>query len=94
MQIVKNEILDNGIRYTMGMPEGVCSQIMEVFHKDGIVLKVRITGGCDGNTTGVSRLVEGMPIKQVIARIKGIDCHGNGTSCPDRLAQLLETIAE
>ena len=43
-----------------------------------------------GNTTGVSKLVEGMKIKDVIKKLKGIPCGIKGTSCPDQLAKALE----
>ena len=50
--------------------------------------------GCHGNTQGVAKLVEGMDIHEVIKRLKGIDCNGRGTSCPDQLAQALEQYLE
>lgn len=94
MNIVKSEIVEGGARYTMGLTENTCSQAMEVLSKDGVVLKVRIHGGCQGNLTGISRLVEGCRIDEVVSRLKGIDCGGKGTSCPDQLAQLLERIED
>ena len=47
-------------------------------------------GGCPGNTVGVSRLVEGKNVDEVIKMLKGIDCRGRGTSCPDQVAKALE----
>lgn len=94
MQLVKQELQDNGILYTCGIPEGVCSQVIEVLSKDDTILRVQISGGCHGNIQGVSRLAEGMKIESVIKRLKGIDCGGRGSSCPDQLAQLLETIKQ
>ena len=54
-----------------------------------IVRHVRFIGGCTGNTQGLSRLVEGMRVDEVIHRLKGIQCRA-GTSCPDQLARALE----
>lgn len=71
-------------------PCGVCSRQIEVAVEDGIVKSVRFTGGCHGNTQGLSALVAGMPASTVIDRLKGIDCKGKGTSCPDQLAKALE----
>ena len=48
-------------------------------------------GGCHGNTQGISILVEGMKIDDVIAKCKGIQCRA-GTSCPDQLATALEQL--
>lgn len=68
------------------IPSGVCSRRIDVTVEDGIVRQAVFTGGCHGNTQGISALVEGMPVETVIARLEGIDCHGKGTSCPDQLA--------
>lgn len=57
---------------------------------NNIVRNVRFTGGCSGNTQGISALAEGMNIDDVISRLKGTDCRGRGTSCPDQLARALE----
>lgn len=71
-------------------PQGVCSSQVE-FELDGDTVKnVRFTRGCNGNTQGVGALVEGMKVDEVIKRLKGIDCGGRGTSCPDQLARALE----
>lgn len=76
-------------RYT---PRGVCSQEMIIEIDDDIIKKVTIIGGCAGNTKGVSKLVEGMKIDDVINKLKGIPCKTKGTSCPDQLARALEEI--
>lgn len=78
-------------RYT---PEGVCSRQM-IFEIEGNIVKsVKIIGGCAGNTLGISRLVEGLTIDEVIKRLKGIPCGYKSTSCPDQLAKALEKIKE
>ena len=76
------------ISYT---PKGVCSRKIDIEVEDGIVKKIwHFTGGCNGNTQGVSKLVEGMKVQDVINRLEGIDCNGRGTSCPAQLAQGFE----
>lgn len=75
-------------------PQGVCSSEM-VIDVDGDIIKdVKILGGCPGNTVGVSKLVVGKTIDEVIKLLKGIPCGGRPTSCPDQLAQALEKIKE
>ncbi len=71
-------------------PCGVCSRRIEIETEDGVVREVAFTGGCNGNTRGISVLVRGMKVDEVIARLRGIDCKGKGTSCPDQLARALE----
>lgn len=73
---------------------GTCSREIS-FDVDGNTVKnVRFVMGCQGNTTGVARLVEGMDIDEAISRLEGIDCSGRGTSCPDQLAQALKAAKE
>lgn len=69
---------------------GVCAREIEFDIEDGKVCGVRFTGGCNGNTQGVARLVEGMDAAEAVKRLKGISCNGRGTSCPDQLATALE----
>lgn len=71
-------------------PRGVCSRQIEVELTDGIIGSVTFTGGCHGNTQGIAALTRGMRAEEVIARLRGIDCKGRGTSCPDQLALALE----
>ena len=71
--------------------KGVCAQGIEFEIDDNKkVHNIKFTGGCSGNTQGVARLVEGMDVNEAISRMKGIDCNGRGTSCPDQLAKALE----
>ena len=69
---------------------GVCSSAIDFDVEDGRVKNVRFTGGCNGNTQGVSRLVEGMLVEEVISRLEGIRCGFRSTSCPDQLAKALQ----
>lgn len=69
---------------------GTCSTHMTVEVEDGVVRSVRIQNGCSGNLQGISRLVEGMKVDDVIARLEGIRCGRKPTSCPDQLARALK----
>lgn len=75
-------------------PSGVCSSLIEFEIEDGIIKDVRFTRGCNGNTQGISALVKGMRVDDVISRLKGTNCNGRGTSCPDQLARALELAKE
>lgn len=71
-------------------PRGVCSREMIIELEGDIIKKVKIIGGCAGNTVGVSKLIEGMNIDEAIKRLKGIPCGSRSTSCPDQLSIALE----
>ena len=69
---------------------GTCSQEIRLDIDDAdVIRKVEFVGGCRGNTQGISRLVVGMKVDDVIERCKGILCQPT-TSCPDQLARALE----
>ena len=46
MHIIQSDLLENGLRYSAGQPEGVCSQAMEVLSRGNEIVRVRIGGGC------------------------------------------------
>ena len=72
---------------------GTCSSQIsyDVREENGVevVRNVVYTGGCNGNLQGIGRLVEGLPVDEVIARLEGIRCGYKSTSCPDQLAKAL-----
>lgn len=76
---------------------GVCSSEInfEVEEKEGkkIVTEVKFTGGCNGNLQGISKLVEGMPVNEVIEKLQGVKCGFKATSCPDQLAAALKQLS-
>lgn len=51
--------------------KGTCSSAIDIELDNGIIKSVHFTGGCNGNLQGISRLVEGMPAKEAISRLKG-----------------------
>ncbi|WP_312104228.1 TIGR03905 family TSCPD domain-containing protein [Lachnoclostridium sp.] len=76
---------------------GVCANEInfEVEEKEGkqIVTEVKFTGGCNGNLQGISKLVEGMPVDEVIEKLQGLKCGFKATSCPDQLAKALKQLS-
>lgn len=73
--------------------QGVCSSNIQFKAVDGILHEVRFERGCDGNLEGISRLVKGMKVTDVIKKLEGIRCQGD-TSCPDQLAKALKLYLE
>ena len=54
--------------------KGTCSSRILFDVEDGKVKNLQFVGGCNGNLKGISALVEGMPVEEVIAKIDGIRC--------------------
>ena len=70
-------------------PQGVCSMMIEI-ELDGETIKdVIFTGGCNGNLSGISKLIKGMNARDVIEKLEGTRCGVNETSCPDQLSKAL-----
>jgi len=74
--------------------KGTCSQRIYFRIEDGKVYDVEFLGGCNGNLQGIGKLVEGMPVDEVISRLEGIHCGMKPTSCPDQLATALKKAKE
>ena len=74
--------------------KGTCSQMIYFDLEDNKVKNVEFLGGCDGNLKGIGKLVEGMDVDDVIARLEGTTCGMKSTSCPDQLAKALKAAKE
>ena len=73
-------------------PRGICASNISFEIKDDKVYNVNFSGGCNGNSKGISRLVEGENIDTIISKLEGITCNHKPTSCPDQLAKALQEV--
>jgi uncharacterized protein (TIGR03905 family) len=71
---------------------GVCSREIdfEIDEATNTVRSLRFKGGCAGNAGGLSRLIVGMTVDDVIKKLEGVTCEYKPTSCPDQLAKALK----
>lgn len=75
------------------VPKNVCSRLIEIEHENGIIQKVTFTGGCNGNTQGISLLLVGRKIDEIVPLLENVKCRGSRTgetSCPQELAKGLK----
>lgn len=70
--------------------KGTCSSKIDFEVEDNKLKNVVYYGGCNGNLKGISSLLEGMNIDDVISKLEGVTCGMKKTSCPDQLAQALK----
>lgn len=70
-------------------PQGTCSTAIELEVEDGVLKEIAFWGGCSGNLQGISRLVTGMKVTDVLAKLEGVRCGARSTSCPDQLCRAL-----
>lgn len=83
------EVDENNVDIVQFKPQGVCSKVINLKIKDGIILDAEFIGGCPGNLFGISKLIVGMNINDVSEKFKGTPCGNKGTSCPDQLSKCL-----
>ena len=74
------------------VPSSVCSSAIDLTVEDGIIREIHFTGGCSGNSQGISLLARGMKVEEVIDRLEGIRCGSKQTSCPDQLTKALRNL--
>ena len=80
-------------KHIMYRPTGVCSQVIDVTaDENNVIQQVFFIGGCNGNLQGISSLVKGQKIPDVISKLQGIRCGTKRTSCPDQLCQALQEL--
>ncbi len=71
-------------------PHGVCARQITFDIEDNKLHNVKFHGGCPGNTSAISKLLEGKDAAEAVAILKGNDCGGKGTSCADQFAIAVE----
>lgn len=90
-------MINEGVRGGYNMAEfktsGVCAKHINFEIEDNKIKKVEFIGGCNGNLSGISTLVEGMDVDTAVKKLSGITCGPRSTSCPDQLAKALKEAA-
>ena len=80
-------------KHSQYQTQGTCSQLIDVTaDENDVIQQVFFLGGCNGNLQGISQLVRGQKIDDVIPKINSIRCGAKGTSCPDQLCRALEQL--
>ena len=80
-------------KHVQYMTKGTCSKMIDVTADEhDVIQQVFFLGGCNGNLQGVSSLVRGQHIDDVIRKLDGIRCGTKGPSCPDQLCRALEQL--
>ena len=72
------------MKYTY-KPRMVCAQQISFNIEGNVITDVSFLGGCNGNLKAVSKLVDGMTVEEIEAKLKGNTCGIRPTSCADQL---------
>ncbi len=78
------------MRHVTYKTSGVCSRQI-TFDLDDFdhIHNLTFVGGCQGNLTAISKLVDGMDAREVANVLRGNHCGPRETSCADQLAQAI-----
>ena len=72
-------------------PNGVCStEMIFDINENNIEKDLKVIGGCNGNLKGISSLIKGMKLDDIIVKLSDIKCGYKDTSCPDQIAKALK----
>lgn len=73
-------------------PKGVCSSkyYLDINESDDTINEIKIEGGCSGNLSGISKILKGMNVNDVIEDFKDTKCGFKSTSCPDQISKALQ----
>lgn len=66
-----------------------CRQITLEVDENNIIQEADFQGGCNGNLSGISKLIVGQNAKDVAEKLKGTTCGSKDTSCPDQLSKAI-----
>ena len=59
-------------------------------NEDNIVKDLKVIGGCNRNLKGISSLIKGVKLDDIIVKLSDIKCGYKDTSCPDQIAKALK----
>ena len=74
--------------------ENTCSQIISFDINDNIITNISFMGGCNGNLKAISKLVDGMTVDEIEAKLSGVLCGRRPTSCADQLSKAVRAAAD
>ena len=77
-------------------PSRVCPRNIHVEVSDdgSTIEKIEFSGGCNGNTKAVAKLVAGKQVDDIVELLAGNQCGIRGTSCADQMTIALRQAQE
>jgi len=67
--------------------QGTCASKIRFNLNNGKVHNISFEDGCDGSLKAISILCDGMDVKELVKKLKGVLCDDKPTSCADQLAK-------
>lgn len=67
--------------------KGTCSMQIKFDINDDVITNIKFIGGCPGNLSALSKLLDGKSVDYIEEKLLGNLCGMRGTSCADQLAK-------
>lgn len=74
--------------------KGTCSVQISFDINDDIISNIKFMGGCSGNLSALSKLLEGQTVEYIEEKLSGNQCGMRGTSCADQLSKAVRKAYE
>ena len=74
--------------------KGTCSVQISFDINDDIISNIKFVGGCPGNLSALSKLLEGQTVEYIEEKLSGNQCGMRGTSCADQLSKAVRKAYE
>lgn len=71
-----------------------CSMEILFDIEGNVITNIEFVGGCNGNLKAISKLVDGMTVEAIEAKLLGNTCGRRPTSCADQLAKAVREAYE
>ena len=68
---------------------GTCSKEIVFEVEDGVIKSCKFLGGCPGNLSAISKLLEGADAERAAEILSGNTCGPRSTSCADQLSKAI-----
>jgi uncharacterized protein (TIGR03905 family) len=74
--------------------KGTCSVQISFDINEDVITNIKFMGGCPGNLSALSKLLEGQTVSYIEEKLSGNICGMRGTSCADQLAKAVRAAYE
>lgn len=82
--------MEKNLKHIEFTTSGTCSKVINFdMSEDGKIYNLKFTGGCPGNLSAISKLVEGADARTVANLLANNTCGPRTTSCADQLSKAI-----
>ena len=82
--------MENNLKHVEFATSGTCAKVINFdLSEDGKIYNLKFTGGCPGNLSAISKLLQGADALTVATVLANNTCGPRQTSCTDQLSKAI-----